>query len=256
MVADRPALAASIILVSRSPYRVLMVRRGAVGAFWHAHVFPGGRVDPGDHDDDWRPPLGSEGQDSDPVLIRSRIAAVRELYEETGIQLSRPGRVEPSVGELGAMAAENRGVIPLSDVHHVGHWITPPTRPRRFDTHFFLHVVPEPAPVHADGIEIVEAGWMEPHAVLRDAIRGDRSVMFPTAAHLAWLSEFDDADLLDDHARRRRVVTVAAEVHVDREGRELRTIPAEAGYPLHRWPPIQANLRGGPEGERAAERVD
>ena len=67
------------------------------------------------------------------------LAAIRETYEETGLMLGVPGagadrRRRPDAWQPFAKA----GVLPdLSAVHFIARAITPPGRPRRFDSRFF-----------------------------------------------------------------------------------------------------------------------
>jgi 8-oxo-dGTP pyrophosphatase MutT (NUDIX family) len=100
-----PIPAATVVLVrdSADGLETLMLRRNATGAFGGMWVFPGGRVDPGD------------GEDED----GARRAAVRETIEEASLV------VDPSV------------LVPFA------HWTPPPIAPKRFATWFFLAPAPE-----------------------------------------------------------------------------------------------------------------
>jgi 8-oxo-dGTP pyrophosphatase MutT (NUDIX family) len=139
--------AATVILVRRTAAgpQVLMGRRGDGAAFMASKfVFPGGAVDA----DDLAlaaelapapPPLLAV--DTDPQVARALpLAAVRELWEETGLMLGRPdpaaaGRAVPP-GWRGFFAA---GLMPnTAALTFVFRAVTPPGRPRRFDARFFL----------------------------------------------------------------------------------------------------------------------
>lgn len=146
----RPKDAASIILLDRkgTTPRVLMGRRHPGHRFLpDVFVFPGGRLEPADKK---MPVHGVVDADSErrlmtrvqrPSLIRARglaAAAIRELYEETGLLLG--------TRDLGAPKApcddwgifEKEGVFPdLEALTYVMRAITPPRRPKRFDTRFF-----------------------------------------------------------------------------------------------------------------------
>jgi 8-oxo-dGTP pyrophosphatase MutT (NUDIX family) len=63
-------------------------------------------------------------------------AAIRELWEETGLALARPGHWQPAAGWE---AFAERGLVPAADgLRFVFRAITPPGRPRRFDARFLL----------------------------------------------------------------------------------------------------------------------
>ena len=124
---------------------VLMGQRGATAAFMPSKfVFPGGAVDPADADVPLARPL--------PPLCTERLretcardlarplaaAAIRELWEETGLALGVPGRWPGAVPRDWAGFAA-RGLVPCADgLQFVFRAITPPGRPRRFDARFFL----------------------------------------------------------------------------------------------------------------------
>jgi 8-oxo-dGTP pyrophosphatase MutT (NUDIX family) len=143
----RPA--ATVILVRRTADgpRVLMGQRGARAAFMpEMFVFPGGAVDDDDLALDEDVPLAEEtaarlGHETPAELVPGlALAAVRELWEETGLVLGRPDPAAPRrtvpPGWRGFYAA---GVVPhTAPLRFVFRAITPPGRPRRFDARFFL----------------------------------------------------------------------------------------------------------------------
>lgn len=139
--------AATVIVVRGGPEapEVLMGQRGAGAAFMPSKfVFPGGAVDAGDAS----VPLAAT---LDPVCharlaqgagpegaARLAAAAIRELWEETGLPLALPG-VWPGPVPAGWEAFANAGLRPAaSALRYVFRAITPPGRTRRFDARFFL----------------------------------------------------------------------------------------------------------------------
>ena len=146
---DKTAIrdAATIILVrdADSTPRVLMGQRGAKAAFMpNKFVFPGGALDAGDADvplaaDLPAPCAARLDMDSVAGLGPSLFAAaIRELWEETGLLLGAPGHWPGDAPEdWSAFAAE--GLLPdPRGLSFVFRAITPPGRPRRFDARFFL----------------------------------------------------------------------------------------------------------------------
>ncbi len=140
--------AATVILVRQDAGApaVLMGMRGAGAAFMpNKYVFPGGAVDAGDA----TVPLAAPLQPA--CLIRLdqppgarglgaalAAAAIRELWEETGLRLGIPGRWSgtPPAGWEGF--AETGLVPDASQLRFLFRAITPPGRPRRFDARFFI----------------------------------------------------------------------------------------------------------------------
>jgi 8-oxo-dGTP pyrophosphatase MutT (NUDIX family) len=170
-----------VLLAQRTPKARFM------GGAW---VFPGGAVNPQD----------GEGE---PAL---RSAAVRELYEEAGIELADPGEL-----------------VPFS------RWITPAVVKIRYDTWFFLAALPEAAEPSIDGEEVVDARWFTPAAALQAAGDGEILLVFPTIKHLEQLSAFASACELVRHARSSIVAPV--EPRVIGQGETARIVlPGDPGY--------------------------
>ena len=144
-----PAATVLILRDGSAGLEVLMLRRDAKGQFGGMWVFPGGKVDdheivPGDS------------------LASARVAAVREVEEETGLALA-PGALETWA-----------------------HWMPPviaavPGRPavRRFSTWFF--VTPDPAgDVAIDGSEILDHVWLTPAEAMARRHAGEIELVPPT----------------------------------------------------------------------------
>ena len=210
----RPAVAApaaSVVLI-RDPavgagVEVYMLRRPASSAFAAgALVFPGGAVDAGDRRLPPRrlrtPGPRAEASAADRsarreprrLLTAFRVAAVRELLEETGVLLAeredgtplRPHDDVPSGarrhlldgGDLRSVLDEHRLRLRLDELVYAAHFATPLDAPRRFDARFFLARAPlgQTPAVHA--AEATKGGWFDPRAVVADASHG--SILPPT----------------------------------------------------------------------------
>ena len=72
----------------------MMVRHYEIDFNSGALVFPGGSVDKGDKEIIATPELYSGGEGLDEATLSFRIAAIRETFEESGILLARPKRIE------------------------------------------------------------------------------------------------------------------------------------------------------------------
>jgi 8-oxo-dGTP pyrophosphatase MutT (NUDIX family) len=136
--------AATVVLLRQTVTgpEVLMGQRGSAAAFMPSkYVFPGGAVDPGDAAVRLAGginPVCSQRLEvaGGPSPVSLAAAAIRELWEETGLFLGRPGVAGLPEG-WGAFAA--RGLIPdASGLRFIFRAITPPGRSRRFDARFFL----------------------------------------------------------------------------------------------------------------------
>lgn len=150
-VEERPALppirdAATILLVrdAGGDPRVLMGMRGAAAAFMpEKFVFPGGAMDPGDATVPLARPLDAvtarrlEAHAPAGLSAMLAAAAIRELWEETGQILGRPGAWPDPPADWAGFAAT--GQVPdAGGLQFVFRAITPAARPRRFDARFFL----------------------------------------------------------------------------------------------------------------------
>lgn len=146
---DAPQIrdAATVILVRTGPEgpEVLMGQRGAGAAFMPSKfVFPGGAVDAGDAGVLLAEPLAPAchmrlAQGAGPEgATRLAVAAIREVWEETGLPLAVPG-IWPGPVPAGWEAFATAGLRPsASALRYVFRAITPPGRTRRFDARFFL----------------------------------------------------------------------------------------------------------------------
>ena len=136
--------AATVILVRDADTRprILMGQRGAAAAFMPSKfVFPGGAVDPADATVPLAAPLPAPCaallDDGGPGAAALAASAIRELWEETGLVLGRPGPWPDPPPDWTAFAAT--GHLPSAEaLSFVFRAITPPGRPRRFDARFFL----------------------------------------------------------------------------------------------------------------------
>lgn len=241
----QPRPAATILLLRDEPaFEVLMVKRHQQIDFASgALVFPGGKTDPEDGNSGWRDQaIGWEG--FDPVQRELRVAAIREVFEEAGILLADDGAGEPfsEVCDPAVRSAVDRKETSFLDVVRdleaqlrldaltvFARWITPAFMPKRFDTFFYAVTAPANQVAACDGHEAVDAEWIAPAEALQLADRGERTIIFPTRMNLKLLAEARSAADAVARAKERRLVTVLPEL-VERDGRRLLTIPADAGY--------------------------
>ena len=139
---------AATVIVLRDRHvtpHILMGQRGAKAAFMpNKFVFPGGAVDATDAQVPLAAPVnalchGRLCDDAEPSLAHAiAVAAIRELWEETGLVLGRKGAWEGDVPADWQTFAATGHLPDASALQFVFRALTPPGRPRRFDARFFL----------------------------------------------------------------------------------------------------------------------
>ncbi|MGB6534950.1 MAG: NUDIX hydrolase [Xanthobacteraceae bacterium] len=173
----KPRDSATLILIDDAgPVpKVLLGRRHLRHRFMPGKfVFPGGSIEPADqrmaalaplHERDIARLMQRVRRASAAKAAAFALAAVRETYEETGLMLGTP-RQSPVAAPPGAWEAFAKAAIlpDLSAVHFIARAITPPKRPRRFDSRFFAANVSAIAH-RVDGLvgpeaELVELIWL------------------------------------------------------------------------------------------------
>ena len=175
--APAPARAAATVVLIRTDRTVYVLRRAATMTFGGRYAFPGGGVDPGDRPAtirrDWAARLGLPEDRARAVVG----AAVRELFEEAGVLLAgTPDRVVGDVSgweaDRAAVQARELTITALLDRHGLvvrddllvpwGRWITPEFEPKRFDTWFFVALLPDGQTARNVSGEADEARWVSP----------------------------------------------------------------------------------------------
>jgi 8-oxo-dGTP pyrophosphatase MutT (NUDIX family) len=147
---SEPRDAATLMLIDRSgpTPKVLLGRRHAGHKFMPGKfVFPGGRIEALDRDmttvselhPDMHAKLLERVAAPTPQLPRAlALAALRETAEETGLLLGVKRDAPPATpGEIWTEFAKAKVHPDLGQIHFIARAITPPRRPRRFDTRFF-----------------------------------------------------------------------------------------------------------------------
>lgn len=239
-----PILAATLLLVRDGPrgLEVLMAARHEESGFAAgALVFPGGKVDA----DDLAIARGDSRLAGLPdTAAASRVAAVRETWEECGILLARRAGAASvlSLAELreargdgsrpfGRLLGEIGLELAIEGLADFAHWTTPVDRPKRFDTQFFITRFEGDQEALHDGREAVDARWVRPPDVIADADAGRLKLVFATRMNLLRLGASRSAADALDAARRAKVVSITPQLVKTAAGPALR-IPADAGYPI------------------------
>jgi 8-oxo-dGTP pyrophosphatase MutT (NUDIX family) len=225
-----PRFASTVVLLrpdENGSFEILLTRRPPemrfLGGFY---VFPGGAV----HEEDYSPRMleHCRGLSADearkalgdrhdpPVAIGHWIAAIRELFEEVGVLLceSRSGiaidlrdettkewfeiKRQAIVGETLAFGEflESEGLYcDLSRMVYFFHRVTPAIYSMRFDTRFYLAVLPAHQTPLARSEEVTHSLWIKPAVALSQVDRYDFPILPPTTTvreDLAEIHSWDD----------------------------------------------------------------
>jgi 8-oxo-dGTP pyrophosphatase MutT (NUDIX family) len=239
---------------------VLMLRRVAAMKFAPgAYVFPGGSVDPADHD----APVGWHGPD--PAEFGARLgasaemaralvcAAVRETFEEAGVLLAGAPDGGPVADPSGpsweadraalvagavtlAELLSRRGLVLRADLLVPwARWITPEGEPRRFDARFFAAALPAGQVATGHAAESDRIAWLRPADAIESARSGQISMLPPTATTLhdfAVAAAVDGGDAVAAILGRRPVIEPVVPRLVLEDGQAWLYVPDEVGYPL------------------------
>ena len=218
--------AATVILVRSSKVNdgeVFLARRHQKQSFMAgAYVFPGGQVEEADSDPRLKKYIKTADifdlcrllQDSSLPIEKARgffIAAIREIFEETGILFG--GK---TIGNLISLKNKetlqrfnnyrrelNAFQITLAEIAQkekilffpdalipYAHWITPEFEKKRFNTLFFLAKLPPRQMPVADAMELTESFWITPQKALEMHRKKKIILMPPTLKTIEELSAF------------------------------------------------------------------
>ncbi|MEC9466892.1 MAG: MBL fold metallo-hydrolase [Myxococcota bacterium] len=177
------------------PYQVYIVRRSTSLSFLGGYqAFPGGTVDPVDHE------ITVKGMHDDLDMVS---AAVRELFEETGV-LCLDGADKLDAGECARMREtllegsapwpkfleRHNLTLNASRFHHLGRWVTPPYTPTRYEAIYLAMWLPEgQEPSIIEG-ELTEGEWLTPTEALRRHNGGEAQITYPVLETLRAMVHF------------------------------------------------------------------
>jgi 8-oxo-dGTP pyrophosphatase MutT (NUDIX family) len=221
-------------------YEVYAIRRAATMAFAAGmYAFPGGTVDPRDFtvELDWAGPppaawaarLGLDEASTRAVLC----AAVREVFEESGVLLAGPdpttvvGDVSGDDWEAARVALINRevgfadmltqrGLVPRTDLLAPwSRWVTPEFEPRRYDTYFFVALLPGGQRTREVGGEAAHTRWAAPTELADEGV----PMLPPTRVTLHQIARQTSIDdVLTEAATRSAADPVQPWIEFDEQG--------------------------------------
>ena len=228
---------------------VFLLKRSPKSRFMAGtYVFPGGVVEK--EDEDPRIPSFCTRVDTGKEGLSSRIAAIRELFEEAGVLLARgpTGAAADLEGDAAKdrflryrKMLQSRGMtlkdlvekeglrLSPDELHYFAHWTTPAARPLRFDTHFFLCLCPDGQEAAADEMETTAGVWIPPEKALSANMDGGLFLSPPTLKILEDLAPFLTVAQLHAAFTGRDVNNVLS-VYVESGGRSFVVFPWDADF--------------------------
>jgi 8-oxo-dGTP pyrophosphatase MutT (NUDIX family) len=195
---SEPAIPAATVLLLRehqNQNQVLMLHKTSKIAFGGMWVFPGGKIDAADYDE--------ERNDN----AAARVAAARETEEEAGIS------------------------IPADKFIWFAHWTPPASTARRFATWFFLSSTDGDDEITVDGGEIQNHQWISPLEALEQHAKGEIDLAPPTWVSLYHLSKFDNIDQAIKRFTGQPPRYYQTRVVKDNDGSRVALWDGDAGYP-------------------------
>ncbi|MDP9444562.1 MAG: NUDIX domain-containing protein [Actinomycetota bacterium] len=240
-----PRHAATVVLLRDGDHGVeayLLRRHRGMAFAGGMHAFPGGGVDPRDEDHSlrWTGPAPADWASRlscDEALARALLcAAVRETFEESGVLLAGPsadavvadttgadwerdrlGLVDRSLGF--AELLRRRSLLLRADLLAAwAHWITPEFEPLRFDTRFFVAVLPAGQRTGDVSGEADEVAWLRPAEAVAAADAGSIRMLPPTYVTLCELARVATAQEALAVAATRRIRVIRPAVVFDDAG--------------------------------------
>ena len=249
--AEKPIKDASTVIVLREAGGTLetfmLCRHHRSGFMSGAHVFPGGKVDDADATSSWIGRIDRSGDELSAALGESDataalgllVAAVRETFEESGVLLASAAADADIAGArarlldgapFAALAAELDLKIEATKLTPYARWITPKMESRRFDTRFYVAVVPEGQTASHDGTETTSAAWMRPTDAIEEMHAGRIKLAPPTVRTLHWLTGFKTTDAVIDDALSRTPPLIRPRLVTGDEGWFL-ALPGDPKHP-------------------------
>jgi len=248
----RAAATVVLLRPAGETFEVYVLRRATTMVFGGVYAFPGGGVDPGDRPatlrTDWSERLGLPDEQAHAVVG----AAARELFEEAGVLLAGPvaeadrtvsdgsltgvishtpdadetvGDVSEADWEADRAAVQRRELTMTDLLRRRGlrlrddlllpwsRWITPEFEPKRFDTWFFVALLPQAQTARDVSGEADRTTWISPAAA--DGL----AMLPPTRSTLDSLAAYREiAEVVAAASRRDAARPVTPRVELTPDG--------------------------------------
>jgi len=231
----------------------LVKRHGLSDVLGGAYVFPGGKLDAADcapdthrHLDQDRAQLhaalGEPGTAPD-LASGLFVAALRETYEEAGVLFAHGADAHTgAAADFHARVLSGSMRLQTQAVHPWSRWITPrmpSVTNKRFDTRFFIAVLPPGQKAAHDNVEATESAWLRPRAALEQYWAREIELAPPQIMSLAHLARYSTAAEAMAQARSQLPPLIMPEAFQENDERVI----CYPGHPRH---PVPARALPGP----------
>jgi 8-oxo-dGTP pyrophosphatase MutT (NUDIX family) len=259
-----PKKASSVILLrdTLKGVETFLIQRHAASSFMGGfYAFPGGNLEAEDFSEELLTHVEGIteneawallGRQSSPhIALAHWVTGIREVFEEVGVLFAKNGR-----GNLISFEDETRGKkfercrelinkdemtfsqfihqenlrLAADSLIHYSHWITPEVRKKRYDTHFFMTLVPEGQIPSADQKEITAGIWLTPQQALKANISGDIPLTPPALCMLEELTPFSSTEDIIGFARERTMSVPIVPILTTINGYEVLLMPGDELY--------------------------
>lgn len=213
----RPSSTVVLVRPGEPAPEIFMVKRHERSSFGSAYAFPGGVLDDADrvvHDRCFgmSPAQANRMLGLDAGGLDYFAAAVRELFEESGVLLGKTAldanrlaeaRTRLNDGSLAwdTFASDADLEMFCDQLHYFSFWITPEDLPKRYSTRFFLAELPKGQEAIHCGGELTDSCWKSADETLLAHRNKTMRVHYPTRKTLERVAQFDSTALLYDWAR-------------------------------------------------------
>ncbi|MEN8211901.1 MAG: hypothetical protein ABFR31_09295 [Thermodesulfobacteriota bacterium] len=222
MSSSPPLRDASTVILARernNSLEIYLLKRSTKSGFMDGmYVFPGGTVDEQDRRlSDWQNSIDlsksrieqrlcNDTFDAEEALAFG-VAAIRETLEEAGVLIaSSKGKTQDNFKQMASLRMEkgllkewfkpriqtDNWILLLSSLGCWSHWISPRNMKKRFNTRFFIAIMPDNQTCEPDNIETKHGIWLTPKAALEQNLTAQTPLSPPTVVTLTQLSKFSD----------------------------------------------------------------
>jgi 8-oxo-dGTP pyrophosphatase MutT (NUDIX family) len=228
---QKPLRPAATIILVRENYHGLqtyLLKRSSKSKFFPgAYVFPGGVLDEDDRDFQyWKNYIDIDTEKfserfgcadiTDETVLEFCVAGIRETFEEAGALLANNGSIQSLEQACNVRKADwlesgwlrrltsSGWILNVASLSPWSRWITPEAMKYRYDTLFFIAVMPPGQSCVPDGRETEHGLWISPEEALSANLDGTIPLTPPTIATMYELLDFPDAKTLSREWKTRR----------------------------------------------------